>query len=370
MKIAINATCYDDRPSGATQRFKGIYRALFKRLSNTEFIVFEPRDCKISSWFDKHDNVSFRSTPLSSQDRIHKFLRGLRYWPPTLRKEECDVFDVSNLPFIRSPKGQTALTIQDIRYVSHAPGMFSKSISKVILTNSVAKCDRLIVVSESIRDEILSFYPDLPVSVVYNGVDPSSFQAISSSDLCSVRRRYNLPDDFILSVGHFEQRKNYITLVTALARLRDKGRAIYLVIVGNDNGDLAAVQGHIYSLGLTASVQVLNGLSNLEVSCLYKLSRLFVFPSYYEGFGIPILEAMAAGCPMVLSEIPVFKELTQGRGVYFQHNSPESIGTAIDDILSSTSKREQLKQYGDTRVQDFTFEKASMALEEVYKALV
>jgi glycosyltransferase involved in cell wall biosynthesis len=369
MKIAINATCYNDRPSGATQRFKGIYRELFKRLGNTEFVVFEPRDCKISSWFDKHDNVSFRPTPLSSQDRVHKFLRGLQYWPPTLSKEECDIFDVSNLPFIRSPKGRTALTIQDIRYVSHAPDVFSKSISKFILTNSVTKCDRLIVVSESIRNELLSLYPDVPVSVVYNGVDRSSFQAISSSDLCSVRARYNLPDDFILSVGHFEQRKNYTALVTALARLRDKRRAVYLVIVGNDNGDLASVQKRIYSLGLNANVQILNGLSDLEVACLYKLSQLFVFPSYYEGFGIPILEAMTAGCPMVLSDIPVFKELTQGRGVYFQHNSPESIAIAIDDILSSTSKREQLKQYGKIRVQDFTFEKASRALEGVYKSL-
>jgi glycosyltransferase involved in cell wall biosynthesis len=233
----------------------------------------------------------------------------------------------------------------------------------------VAQCDRLITVSESVRNEILSFYPNLSVSVVYNGVDVSSFQAPSSSDLCSVRHRYNLPNDFILSVGHFEKRKNYINLVTAVARLREKRRAVHLVIVGNDNGELAVVQKHIHSLGVATNLQILNGLSDFEVSCIYRLCTLFVFPSCYEGFGIPVLETMAAGCPIILSDISVFKELTQGQGVYFDHNDPESIATAIDEVLSSNSERDRLIQYGRGRVQDFSFHKASLALEGVYRSL-
>jgi glycosyltransferase involved in cell wall biosynthesis len=197
----------------------------------------------------------------------------------------------------------------------------------------------------------------------------SFFQEVSYSDLCSVRSCHNLPDNFVLSVGHFEQRKNYINLVTAVARLRDKGRAVYLVIVGNDNGELGAVRKHVHSLGLATNVKILNGLSDFEVSCIYRLCKLFVFPSYYEGFGIPILEAMAAGCPIVLSDIPVFKELTQGQGVYFKHNKPDSIALAIDEVLASNSERDRLIQYGKKRVQEFSFPKVSRALEGVYRAL-
>jgi glycosyltransferase involved in cell wall biosynthesis len=367
MKIGINATCFYNRPTGATQRFKGIYRELFLRLSNTEFVVFEPRDCKISSWFDKYDNVSFRPTPLSSQDRVRKFLRGLRFWPSTLRRESCNIFEAFNMPFVRSPVGRTALTILDIRKAYDTT--LSKTVYRLVLDESVRKCDHIITDSESVRHEILSLYPGLAVSVVYNGVDISFFQAASFPDLFSVRDRHNLPNDFVLSVGHFERRKNYLNLVTAIAQLREKRRAVYLVIVGNDSGELAAVKKLIYSLGVSTNVAILNGLSDFELSCIYRLCKLFVFPSSYEGFGIPILEAMAAGCPMVLSDIPVFKELTQGQGVYFEYHNPESIASAIEEVLESNSERDRLIQYGKERVKEFSFPKISMALEGVYRIL-
>lgn len=367
MKIGINATCFDNRPTGATQRFKGIYREVFMRLRNTEFAVFEPHDCKISSWFDKYENVSFRPTPLSNRGRSRKFLRGLLFWPSALKSERCDIFEAFTMPSARSPTGRTVLTILDIR---NAYGeLLSKAVYSLVLNDSIRKCDHIITDSESVRHEILSLYPGLAVSVVYNGVDISFFQAASSSDLSSVRRRHNLPDDFILSVGHFERRKNYMNLVTAMAQLRKRKRPVYLVIVGNDNGELAAVKKHVYALGVATNVTILNGLSDFEVSCIYRLCKLFVFPSSYEGFGIPILEAMAAGCPMVLSDIPVFKELTQDQGVYFEHNNPEAIATAIDEVLSSNSERDRLIQYGRERVMEFSFPKVSMALEDVYRTL-
>jgi len=369
MKIAINATCLNSQPTGTTQRFKGIYRELFTRLQDTEFVVFEPLDCRISSWFDRFDNVSFRRTPLSSQDRVERFIRGVWFWPRILKNERFDILEVSNLPLAGSLRGRTILTLHDIRYVSQNSGVVSKSINKFILDKSVAQCERIITISESVRSEILSFYPDRSVSVVHNGIDISFFQAMSSSDLQSVRDCYNLPNDFVLSVGHFEDRKNYINLVTAVARLRDQGRAVFLVIVGNDNGQLAAVKKHIHSLGIATNVTILNGLSDFELSCIYRLCKLFVFPSYYEGFGIPILEAMAADCPVVLSDIPVFKEITQSQGVYFEHSDPESIATVIDEVLASDSERCRLMQYGRERVQDFSFRKVSMDLEGVYRSL-
>ena len=247
--------------------------------------------------------------------------------------------------------------------------MPSKLISRLILAKALTRCDRLVTPSESVRNEILSLYPDLPISVVHNGVDIDAFRAASHSDLSSIRHRHNLPNDFVLSVGHFEKRKNYLNLVTAVAQLREKQRAVHLVIVGNDNGELAAVKKHVHALGVATNVTILNGLSDFELSCIYRLCKLFVFPSYYEGFGIPILEAMAAGCPIVLSDIPVFKELTQGQGVYFEYNNPDSIAIAIDEVLSSNSERDRLIQYGRERVQDFSFQKVSMALEGVYRTL-
>jgi len=113
----------------------------------------------------------------------------------------------------------------------------------------------------------------------------------------------------------------------------------------------------------------LSGLTDFEVRCIYKLCTLFVFPSAYEGFGIPILEAMAAKRPMVISDIPVFKEISQGKGVYFSHDDPESIASSIDEVLSSTTERSRLIQYGSERVLDFGYERISMRLEQLYRSL-
>jgi glycosyltransferase involved in cell wall biosynthesis len=369
VKIGINATCYDNRSTGATQRFKGVYREIFKRLSNTEFVVFEPHDYSISAWFDNYENLSFRPTPFSSRHRARKFLRGLSFWPDVLRRESYDVFEAFNLPLISSPQSRTLLTIQDIRYVSLARSSLKRYISRLVLDRAVAQCDQIITVSFSMRDEILALYPTVPISVVYNGVDIDCVQGTSSADLWAVRHSHNLPNDFVFSVGHFEPRKNYMNLVTAIARLRERRRPVHLVIVGNDHGNLAAVQQHIHALGVARDITILNGLSDFEVSCLYRLCQLFVFPSYYEGFGIPILEAMLARCPMVLSDIAVFKEITEGKGVYFKHDEPDSIAAAIDGVLTSHGECERLVQYGRERVKDFTFVKVSMVLEDVYRSL-
>ena len=173
----------------------------------------------------------------------------------------------------------------------------------------------------------------------------------------------------MLSVGHFDKRKNYVRLIEAIAKLHSGGNEAKLVIIGNDSGELSSVQKRIESLGLSKHVVILSGLTDFEVRCVYELCTMFVFPSAYEGFGIPILEAMAAKRPMAISDIPVFREITEGRGNYFSHDDPESIATSIDNVLSSTTEGLRLVQYGNDRISDFGFDRLAMALEKVYRSV-
>jgi glycosyltransferase involved in cell wall biosynthesis len=94
---------------------------------------------------------------------------------------------------------------------------------------------------------------------------------------------------------------------------------------------------------------------------------LFVFPSVYEGFGIPILEAMAAQCPMVISDLPVFREITENQSLYFNPNNAESIATEIWNVLNSSVEQKRLIDYGVKRVRDFTYDKLAQRLENIYK---
>lgn len=370
MKIGLNATCLNDRPSGARQRFVGIYGELVRRLPDAEFVVYEPADCRVGSWFDGAPNVSARHTPLPSEGRARKFFGGFRYWHSALPREGFDLFEGFNLPLVKAPTGRTLMTIHDIRGLHPESGTLKRAAYKVVLGRSIRAADHVVTVSEAMKEEILSFYPGVPISVIYNGLDAREFDRISESDLLAVRLKYALPEDFVLAVGHVEKRKNYLRLVDAIARLRDRGRSCSLLIIGNDSGERKAIEERVESANLSGCVKILSGLSDLEVRCTYKLCSLFVFPSSYEGFGIPILEAMAASRPMVLSDIPVFREITQDRGVYFPHHDVESMAFAIEKVLSSSSERERLIEYGNARVQAFNFSSLAAQVEGLYRSIL
>ena len=122
----------------------------------------------------------------------------------------------------------------------------------------------------------------------------------------------------------------------------------------------------INKLDLNDHINFLSGLSDSEVLCAYKLCNLFVFPSLYEGFGIPILEAMAASRPIVLSDLPVFREITENKGVYFDPENIESIVNGVEQVLKSKSTQEKLISYGNYRVKDFDYLKLSSQVVELY----
>ena len=371
MKIGLNATCFNDRPSGANQRFVGIYTELIKQLPDAEFVIYEPSDFNISNWFDGAPNVSIRQTPIPSEGRINKLIKGFGYWQSAIKDEKFDIFESFNLPAIKIPSGKVLHTIHDIRGMHPEWGSIFKYIKyKFTIEDMLKKSDRIITVSESMKNEILSFYPDASISVVYNGFNASVYDHVSESDQQEFRMKYTLPSEFLLSVGHFEKRKNYLNLIDAVARLHDKDCPYNLLIIGNDSGEGKVMKEKIESMNLSSHVTILSGLTDLEVRCAYKLCSLFVFSSSYEGFGIPILEAMAADSPMVLSDIPVFREITEDQGVYFPYNDPDLIASAIDKVLLSDSEKNRLIQYGNKRVQNFSFQKLAMSIADVYKALI
>ncbi len=368
MKIGLNGTCFNDRPSGAKQRFVGIYGALVRRMPEAEFIIYEPRDCSIGKWFDGADNVSVRRTSMPSVGRIQRFIQGLLYWNNALSNQQFNFFEVANLPLVKAPSGRTILTIHDIRGTHFGSELFERAAYRVFFEKSVKTADHIITVSEAMRDEILTLYPGLKISVIYNGLDANIYDQVFENDMTEVQIKYELPEEFILAVGHFEKRKNYLRLIEAISLLRDRGRPCNLVIVGNNSGQRQKIIDLVKSEGLSPYVTLLSGLSDLEVRCIYKLCQLFVFPSSYEGFGIPILEAMAAKCPMVLSDIPVFREITQNRGVYFPHDNVELMATSIEHVLSSSNERQRLIEYGKKRVRDFNFNRLAEQVESLYRS--
>lgn len=366
MRVGLNATCFNDRPSGAKQRFVGIFRELLTQMPEAEFVLYEPSDCQVSNWFDGFPNISARITSIPSEDRIRKHINGHLYWHSFLQKEGLDVFERFNLPIVRAREAWNLMTIHDIRGVNSDKQSIKQKLKKAYVRRSLNAADHVITVSESMKKEILGAYPGVPISVIYNGINEAGFEQVSDSDLTAFRRDNALPEGFALAVGHFEKRKNYLRLMGAISLLSKRGVRCPLLIIGNDSGERKVIESRVDALGLTGSVRILCGLTDHEVRCAYKLCSLLVFPSFYEGFGIPILEAMAARRPMVLSDLPVFREITQDEGIYFPPDDVEAMADAIGQGLSSSGDRKRLVEYGGKRIKDFGFSQLARQLKEVY----
>ena len=369
MKIGLNATCFNNRPSGAKQRFIGIYSKLFPRMKNDIFVIYEPIDCSISKWFNHYDNVTYVKTPLHSERRYQRHIRGLIFWPKAYRQNNFDIFETFNLPLVRGKDELALLTIHDIRGVHLMDMWIKRMFHNMVLRSSLKRADHVITVSNYMKNQISNHFPNTSISVIYNGIDTKDVYSATDTEISGVISKFKLPSEFILSVGHFEPRKNYSSLIQALKILHSLGSKENLVIVGNDSGEMSAIIKMSELLGITNYVKILSGITDNELKIIYKKAKLFVFPSSYEGFGIPILEAMYAKIPLVLSNIPVFREIASDQCIYFDYSDPKSIANNISKLNSSFNVQQKMISQGVRIVEDFDFEKIANSLEKLYRKI-
>lgn len=357
MRVALNATCFGPRPSGAKQRLTGLYGTLATQCSDIQFTVFEASDGADQGLIGRHSNVEYRPTPLPSESSLARASRGLRFWSETFAREQFDLFETFHLPLVRAPNCPTLVTIHDIRSTLDEAPLPMRTVARLVHRHAIRSADRVITVSEDMKRQILALEPQGQVIVVPNGIDPRKF----------ANKHDRSPQDFLLAVGHFEPRKNYGRLLEAMRILVERGRAdLTLAIVGRDGGSLAQLTSLRERLNLGDRVMFRTDVDDDELAALYANAALIVFPSLYEGFGIPILEAMAAGRPLLLSDTPVFRELTEGRGAYFNPTDSAAMADAVAALLDNPARQQELVTYGHARVEDFDFERLAQRLAALY----
>ncbi len=327
---------------------------MIRRNPQHEFVVYEPADHRIADWFAGSPNVTARRTPLRSVGRVGRLLAGLRYWRHAWNVDSLDLFESFSLPLFVAPC-RTLLTIHDLRHLQ-AAGPVERATAAIILRHALRHVDRVIAVSGVVGDEIAAFHPGVRVSVVHNGVDPRWFVSDGAPDT----------DAFALAVGHIEARKNLSVLIAAIARLRDRGTRCRLVIAGRDGGMLGALRAQIAALDLGGLVRIVMDADDAGVRTLYAACTLVVVPSAHEGFGIALIEAMAARRPLVTSDIAVFREVTQGQGQYFAVDDPADAAAAIERVWTDPVERARLVACGDVRLRDFDFDRLADQVATLY----
>jgi glycosyltransferase involved in cell wall biosynthesis len=369
MRIGLNATCFDARPSGANQRFLGIYGTLIRRNPDVDFVIYEPSDQRIASYIGQVPNLIARVTPIPSVGRLARVRAGIGYWSSQLRKDRLDIFEAFHLPLVKAPDCPTILTIHDLRPLRADAPLLTRAIATPVMHRAFSSADHVVAVSNAVAAEIQSFHPSTSVSTIYNGVNPANFASQSAEVIASVRGRYALPEKYVLAIGHIEARKNLPLLIDAIALLRSRGLERHLAMVGNAGGAQGAIRTHIAALNLEDFVTIIEHADDAAVRALYAGCDLVAFPSRYEGFGIPILEAMAAGKPMVLADTPVFRELTLGQSLYFPVDDARAAADAITAVWGDPIEHARQRCFGAKRVADFAFERLADEVRALYNVV-
>ena len=366
MRIGINATCLNNRPSGARQRFVGLFTHLVPLMPESDFVFFEPRDCEVAGFLEAFPNVERRQTPVASEGRWQRAWQGMGYWKRALQEEYFDVFEALHLPLIRPRRSRVILTIHDVRGL-HGGNRLSSRLYRHVLDRALQGSDLVVTVSDAMRQEIQAFRPATSVAVVPNGLDDAQHPDQAERD--AVLRKLGLPGRFLLAVGHLEARKNYPALIDAIALLRASGTDLPLVIVGNESGAGEVIRSRIEAHGLQSSVFLLSGLNDRDLAALYAASALFVFPSLYEGFGIPLLEAMQAGVPVVASDIAVFREVLGEAGLLVDPASAACIAEGMMAVLADPERQEAMRLAGHARLASYRYSALAHRMKDHYLEL-
>jgi glycosyltransferase involved in cell wall biosynthesis len=298
--------------------------------------------------------------------------------PVELWTGQLDLFHAPDffLPPVQS-QTKTVVTIFDLSFVRQPetvmPGMIRHLSTWV--PRSVAKADHIIAISEATRQDLIELYqtPPAKISVLYPGVTPD-FQPVSDpQQLTAVRRKYGLREGpFILSVGTLQPRKNYQRLIQALAQAAGATSAspLSLVIVGSKGWQYESIFSEVTRLGLEQRVQFLGFVEDSDLPALYSAASVFAYPSLYEGFGLPILEAMACGVPVIASNQSAMPEVVGQAGLLINPYHVDELAAAITRLLSEANLRQQFKQAGLAQAAQFTWLSMAAKLLALYQKLI
>ncbi len=261
---------------------------------------------------------------------------------------------------------KSIVTIHDLIFIRF-PELYKATDRKIYYKKYRHACqvaDHIIAISEQSKSDIIEFFKIEPqkISVIYQSINSIFYDFCNVNLLEETQKKYGLPRKFILSVGTIEARKNIKPVLQAIS---DSNFELPLVIVGKPTKYLKTIQPLIHKLG--GQLIFLHGVNDEELSRIYRLAQLMIYVSVFEGFGLPIVEAQAAGCPVITSKVSSMPEAGGDAAHYVSPNSVPEISNAINKLIDDNEYHSQLVVKGYENAKRFRAESYSNQLMEIYK---
>lgn len=303
---------------------------------------------------------------------FHKIWKNFDVFPIDLFTGHADIFHYPNFLIKPYASGKSIITVHDLAFKRYPNTINPKNLKDLEknFEKSLRKSDAVITVSEFSKNEFHYFFPHYKknVYVAKNGADDFISTSCTDCDLLNVKLKYKLPEKYIIHVGTIEPRKNLTFLLKVMNEIKKIDPELKLILVGGHGWLSADFFETFHKLNLSDSVKIIGFIDGYDLPYLYKLSKLFVFPSLYEGFGLPPIEAMSQKVPVLASNIQVFKEILNNACEYFDLDaSPKEWALKILNIVNDKELSSCLIVKGLELASTYTWKKTAKAVFSVYK---
>ena len=275
-------------------------------------------------------------------------------------------------PRLRIGRKRLVVTLHDVSFLTHPECHTRANLAHTLsgTRDAVAWADALIAISQHTRQDLIERMGASPdrVVVTYIAPNPLCVREDNPLVLSHVRSAYQLPRDFILFVGALEPRKNVKRLLAAYAQLSPAlRRDVHLVIAGGQGWLTDDIRPMVKALALTAQVHFLGYVKEEDLPVLYSLATVFAYPSLYEGFGLPVLEAMHCGTPVLTSNVSALPEIAGEAALLVSPTNVDAITDGLTRLLEETDLRAELRERGYARVRLFSWERCARETLAVYQ---
>lgn len=387
MRIGIDIRNVGKNRTGDEVVFFNLVRELLKADTENEYLLFldgrtndEIRELEVRLGVTEGSRARLISLPTRN-----KFdWNGWRL-PRYLRRHAVDVYHTQYIvPFFVPKRTKVVTHIHDVSFRAYPQyiARVDRWFLSLLIPRSLRRADAIIAPSEFTKREIVKYYavPEEKIAVIYNAVAPEFFQEEKGDELSNaerigaLRKRYHLPESFVLYVGTLQPRKNIPMLLEAFDRFRKRNvdvKDTKLVLVGNRKGHHfdRRIDETISRLGVDGDVVFPGFVDQKDLPLLMRLAMVFVFPSYYEGFGIPMLEAMSQGVPVIASDIPALREAGGDASLFVAPDDAERLSAALSEVCHSQTFRKELQEKGCDRARHFSWENGAKNLLVIYKKI-
>jgi glycosyltransferase involved in cell wall biosynthesis len=371
MVLGFDAKRFFHNKTGLGNYSRDLIRILAENNPENSYLLYNPKPKKIDR-IPIDGKIIIEKLPDSKKNKKLSSLWRLFSICSQIKKDKVELFHglSGEIPIGLNKSGiKTVVTIHDLIFMRY-PNLYSyfdRKIHYYKFKYAANKADLVVAISEQTKKDIVTYLNINPnkIKVIYQGCAPVFKEEIPSQFIEITRSKYQLPTQFILNVGTIETRKNVLSLIKAIKEIDTQ-----LVIIGKKTAYFKEINTYILGNNLQNKVIFLENVELRELASIYRMATVFVYPSIFEGFGIPIIEALYSKTPVITSKGSCFAEAGGENTIYIDPLNPEELKIELTDLLLNSEKSEAIKKKGFEFVQKFNDENIARNWIETYNKIL